>query len=551
MASQLTSPYGGGGGFDQTIANILGGEDVDQARGQQAMGMQQAQQQAQAELAQRQRIALMNLLQNQQQMQFDSTEAANRRAADMQRLREEQAFQASQAEMARKFEENVAKRAQDLQLKLELVKVSAAEARAKGQEDEAAAAEAEEAALTAEINDYSSQLVIARGLEGKTATQANQYLDQLLEVAGQTSQTFNEQMQAAEAFAPAVIDEVRAQGKNAAGANVRAFTGARGALALAQGGTFGATLDSLFGPEVNLTDAELEGLAYITLQPGGLPVEGLSPTMETSMALVRGVDSPEVIRQKVISSTAAGIASAFGRMPGIKGFNQDAARATIEEILTSSKSTPEQIQALQSAGIDPLAARVIFNSLAQEMGKDYNATTQALNAALASGGQRSLRTEALAQQAQALQAKRDLLARAGGSINVAGPKDLEAFAAGVRRRITAGNIGGLVDYAQQYAPASMREDTDILVSGLMGGQPGPLPTMQDRQAQIAGLVEQERMKQEELERARARRAARAPFAGMKEEDESPVVVHGPQVWGWVVHAAGGERVPAPWEVGVH
>jgi hypothetical protein len=151
------------------------------------------------------------------------------------------------------------------------------------------------------------------------------------------------------------------------------------------------------------------------------------------------------------------------------------------------------------------------------MGKDYNATNQALNAAMASGGQRSLRTEALAQQAQALQAKRDLLARAGGSINVAGPKDLEAFAAGVRRRITAGNIGGLVDYAQQYAPASMREDTDILVSGLMGGQPGPLPTMQDRQAQIAGLVEQERMKQEELERARARRAARAPFAGMKEE----------------------------------
>jgi len=517
MASQLTSPYGGGGGFDQTIANILGGEDVDQARGQQAMGMQQAQQQAQAELAQRQRLALMNLLQNQQQMQFEGTEAANRRAAEMQMFREEQAFRASQADMARKFEENVAKRAQDAQLKLELVRVSAAEARAKGQEDEAAAAEAEEAALTAEINDYSSQLVIARGLEGKTATQANQYLDQLLEVAGQTSQTFNEQMQAAEAFAPAVIDEVRAQGKNAAGANVRAFTGARGALAAAQGGTFGAALDSLFGPEVNLTDAELEGLAYITLQPGGLPVEGLSPTMETSMALVRGVDSPEVIRQKVISSTAAGIASAFGRMPGIKGFNQDAARATIEEILTSSKSTPEQIQALQSAGIDPLAARVIFNSLAQEMGKDYNATTQALNAALASGGQRSLRTEALAQQAQALQAKRDLLARAGGSINVAGPKDLEAFAAGVRRRITAGNIGGLVDYAQQYAPASMREDTDILVSGLMGGQPGPLPTMQDRQAQIAGLVEQERMKQEELERARARRAARAPFAGMKEE----------------------------------
>ncbi len=517
MASQLTSPYGGGGGFDQTIANILGGEDVDQARGQQAMGMQQAQQQAQAELAQRQRIALMNLLQNQQQMQFDSTEAANRRASEMQMFREEQAFRASQADMARKFEENVAKRAQDAQLKLELVRVSAAEARAKGQEDEAAAAEAEEAALTAEINDYSSQLVIARGLEGKTATQANQYLDQLLEVAGQTSQTFNEQMQAAEAFAPAVIDEVRAQGKNAAGANVRAFTGARGALALAQGGTFGATLDSLFGPEVNLTDAELEGLAYITLQPGGLPVEGLSPTMETSMALVRGVDSPEVIRQKVISSTAAGIASAFGRMPGIKGFNQDAARATIEEILTSSKSTPEQIQALQSAGIDPLAARVIFNSLAQEMGKDYNATNQALNAAMASGGQRSLRTEALAQQAQALQTKRDLLARAGGSINVADGKDLEAFAAGVRRRITAGNMGGLIDYAQQYAPASMREDTDILVSGLMGGQPGPLPTMQDRKDQIAGLVERGRMKQEELERARARRDARVPFAGMKEE----------------------------------
>jgi hypothetical protein len=41
--------------------------------------------------------------------------------------------------------------------------------------------------------------------------------------------------------------------------------------------------------------------------------------------------------------------------------------------------------------------------------------------------------------------------------------------------------------------------------------------MQDRQAQIAGVVEQGRIKREELERARARRDARAPFAGMKEE----------------------------------
>jgi len=514
MASQLTSPYGGGGGFDQTIANILGGEDVDQARGQQAMGMQQAQQQAQAELAQRQRIALMNLLQNQQQMQFDSTEAANRRAADMQRLREEQAFQASQADMARKFEENVAKRAQDLQLKLELVKVSAAEARAKGQEDEAAAAEAELATLTDEYNDLSVQIVTAQNLEGKTATQAKQYLDRLLEVAGETAQVFNERREAAVAFTPTVIDEVRAQGKNAASANVRAFIGGREAMS-AEGGF--PLADFLFGSNVNLSDAELEGLAYITLKPSGIPIEGLSPTMETSMALVGGVDSPETIRRKAISSTAAGISSALGRMSGLKGYNQEAANSAIVDMLTSSKVTPEQLQALQAAGVDPLATQVIFNSLAQEMGKDYNATTQALNATLASGGQRSLRTEALAQQAQALQIKRDLLARAGGSINVADAKDLEAFAAGVRRRITAGNIGGLVDYAQQYAPASMREDTDILVSGLMGGQPGPLPTMQDRQAQIAGLVERGRMKQEELERARARRDARAPFAGMKEE----------------------------------
>jgi hypothetical protein len=459
MASQLTSPYGGGGsGFDQALAGILQGQDIDQARGQDAMAQQQRQQLAQQELAQRQRELALGALLSQQGQSQEMQMEQMRQQGRMAEQQSQQDFLAQQASVERAYLEGQAKKAAQAQAIVQQAEEEVMVAQAEKNEQRIAEATAKLNEANNALGDAAFRVSFMTAARGKTEEQVGSILANLSQKVEEFKQTQMNAARTAGEVGLTVYDDIVTEGKKKSADLAKVFSAGRAASAFAQGGTVQGVMDFLFGANVQVSDAEIAGLQYLQLQPTGIPVGGLSPYQETSASLVGGVDSPETIRQKVVDETAKSIVMSLARMPNTKVTDIDLARKAVIRILSSTEQDPSALQELSAAGVDPFMLKTMFSTIANKASESKRAAVNRISQlGVSGGGQESLQTKALGALVIAEDQRSGMLAGASSRMSVTTPEVMTGFLATLNNARTSGGLKGMLGFGGAARDAGLSD----------------------------------------------------------------------------------------------
>jgi hypothetical protein len=458
MASQLTSPYGGGGsGFDQALAGILQGQDIDQARGQDAMAQQQRQQLAQQELAQRQReLALGALLSQQgqtQEMQMEQMRQQGRMAEQQ----SQQNFLAQQASVERAYLEGQAKKAAQAQAIVQQAEEEVMVAQAEQNEQRIAEATAKLNEANNALGDAAFRVSFMTAARGKTEEQVGSILANLSQKVEEFKQTQMNAARTAGEVGLTVYDDIVTESKKKSADLAKAFSAGRSTSAFAQG-TAQGVMDFLFGADVQVSDAEIAGLQYVQLQPTGIPVGGLSPYQETSASLVGGVDSPETIRRKVVDETANSIVMSLAKMPNTKVTDINLARNAVIRVLSSTEQDPSALQELSVAGVDPFMLKTMFSTIANKASESKRAAVNRISQlGVSGGGQESLQTKALGALIIAEDQRSGMLAGASSRMSVTTPEVMTGFLTTLNNARTSGGLRGMLGFGGAARAAGLSD----------------------------------------------------------------------------------------------
>jgi hypothetical protein len=458
MASQLTSPYGGGGsGFDQALAGILQGQDIDQARGQDAMAQQQRQQLAQQELAQRQReLALGALLSQQgqtQEMQMEQMRQQGRMAEQQ----SQQNFLAQQASVERAYLEGQAKKAAQAQAIVQQAEEEVMVAQAEQNEQRIAEATAKLNDANNALGDAAFRVSFMTAAKGKTEEQVGSILANLSQKVEEFKQTQMNAARTAGEVGLTVYDDIVTESKKKSADLAKAFSAGRSKSAFEQNPAQGV-MDFLFGANVQVSDAEISGLQYLQLQPTGIPVGGLSPYQETSASLVGGVDSPATIRRKVLDETANSIVMSLAKMPNTKVTDINLARNAVIRVLSSTEQDPSALQELSVAGVDPFMLKTMFSTIANKASESKRAAVNRISQlGVSGGGQESLQTKALGALIIAEDQRSGMLAGASSRMSVTTPEVMTGFLTTLNNARTSGGLKGMLGFGGAARDAGLSD----------------------------------------------------------------------------------------------
>jgi hypothetical protein len=453
MASQLTSMYGGGGGFDQALAGMLQGEDIDQARGQDAMAQQQRMQIAQQEMAQRQRELALGALLSQQGQEQDIRMEQMRQQGRMKELE----FAAGQEKIIQQRIEAEAEKARKFQLHLAEIEAQTTLAIAKGDEAAASRYNADAVALQDEISKSSARIFMLTAGQGKTQAEfdsliasVTQKMEEMTSVEEGNDTLINQ-------FSPNAMANIVDVEKGVSVETARGLQSAQGADILRSISEFGglaspfgqaaSLIRGAVGPAVPAGVGQITGLQYLKLSPT-VGFEGLSPTAEASAGFVAGVDSPEEIREKLVRTTAQGLARTISTIPGVQNFDQQRAERVISNII-SGDFDPKAMQELSSLGINPSVLKGIMRQVAVESGKEANKIESDLQASYAGGAQDNLQLKAMSAASIAAGIRRDILAKAASGITVTDLGTLKSLSSQIRGFAERGDLSGLYGLEQK------------------------------------------------------------------------------------------------------
>jgi hypothetical protein len=458
MASQLTSPYGGGGsGFDQALAGILQGQDIDQARGQDAMAQQQRQQLAQQELAQRQRELALGALLSQQGQSQEMQMEQMRQQGRMAEQQSQQNFLAQQASVERAYLEGQAKKAAQAQAIVQQAEEEVMVAQAEQNEQRIAEATAKLNDANNALGDAAFRVSFMTAARGKTEEQVGSILANLNQKVEELKQTQMNAARTAGEVGLTVYDDIVTESKKKSADLAKAFSAGRSTSAFAQG-TAQGVMDFLFGADVQVSDAEIAGLQYVQLQPTGIPVGGLSPYQETSASLVGGVDSPETIRQKVVNETANSIVMSLAKMPNTKVTDIDLARKAVIRVLSSTEQDPSALQELSVAGVDPFMLKTMFSTIANKASESKRAAVNRISQiGVSGGGQESLQTKALGALVIAEDQRSGMLAGASSRMSVTTPEVMTCFLTTLNKARTSGGLKGMLGFGGAARAAGLSD----------------------------------------------------------------------------------------------
>jgi len=458
MASQLTSPYGGGGsGFDQALAGILQGQDIDQARGQDAMAQQQRQQLAQQELAQRQRELALGALLSQQGQSQEMQMEQMRQQGRMAEQQSQQDFLAQQASVERAYLEGQAKKAAQAQAIVQQAEEEVMVAQAEQNEQRIAEATAKLNDANNALGDAAFRVSFMTAARGKTEEQVGSILANLSQKVEEFKQTQMNAARTAGEVGLTVYDDIVTESKKKSADLAKAFSAGRSTSAFAQGTAQGVA-DFLFGANVQVSDAEIAGLQYVQLQPTGIPVGGLSPYQETSASLVGGVDSPETIRRKVVDETANSIVMSLAKMPNTKVTDIDLARKAVIRVLSSTEQDPSALQELSVAGVDPFMLKTMFSTIANKASESKRAAVNRISQlGVSGGGQESLQTKALGALVIAEDQRSGMLAGASSRMSVTTPEVMTGFLATLNNARTSGGLKGMLGFGGAARDAGLSD----------------------------------------------------------------------------------------------
>lgn len=494
MAFQVTSPYGQSN-IDQHLANLAASESEAAQRGMAGMAQQQSMQLGQQQLAQNRELAQMGQAQSQAEMQNRMQLEQQRQQFEAQQMSSRQSFESQQNQMLMAAQQKATKEAQEAALALKTIEVEFQIAQAQGRVDAAKQLRLQMEPLRQKQADAAFQTSLLGKRMELTEEMLSGLGERLSEASKRQVEIFDKAKNLGAEFTQTARTQLTATEMKKAGdaaklLGIQRKTQAGGAAVT--GGFAALALDAMFGQEIGLANEELTGLQYVQFQPSMGIAERFMPGVEASAGLVRSVDSPAEIRNKVQANVVESMIATISTIPGLKNFNADAARTALNSML-SGGGQGDPTQQLIGAGIDPVTLKTMFENLARDANEEA-VKYEGLSSQELMGGNRSLRSIVLGATATAAAERRDMLARAAGSMTITDVEDLKLLARKYDSLSQAGQLQSLA--GAEFAGAAQRygfaPEYEQLINYLSEGRMGPGMPIRSRRELEADLIAAQR-----------------------------------------------------------
>ena len=450
MASQLGTLFTPG--YDSTMQGLIGDENADQARGQQAMAQMQNQQLAQQELDQR-----GNLASQQMDMQRDESEknrlqalildeSGYKQSVELQKNAND--FTSAQAQLTREYQTAQYKKQERTQLQLALIQQKKEEAQLNGDIEQSKLLDAKAKELRDRAAGESMALGVATSLGGKSRTE----ILRTFSLIGQRMQEIQRSYESSRGQVESAV--AQNEGRIASDRRDHAIAAARSfklAHSEEMAGSFG--LARVVTPNLNGIE-RFDGLQFLKYNANyakGGTIDAMNPLGSVDSSGVgfyeMGVDEMNTAVQDHITTSSLDL---FDQM-GLKGIDKTAGAEAIQAAL-QGRPEAEVIAKLQKAGIDPVLFKGVADGLARTSqgegtGGDMKAAREALRTAEAnSGNEQTLELKAARANFKAIEsygAKYRKMAQAVS--NVTDAPALAAMIARINAVEASGKYEGLVD----------------------------------------------------------------------------------------------------------
>ena len=491
MASQLGTLFTPG--YDSTMQGLIGDENADQARGQQAMAQMQNQQLAQQELNQRANSDMQDyqLASQQMDMQRDESEknrlqalmldeSGYKQSIELQKKANE--FTSSQALLDREYKTAQFKKQERTQLELAIIQQKKEEAQLNGDIEQSKLLEAEGTRLRNQAATQAMAIGVADSLGGKSRTEINKFLGLTLQKMQEIKLRYDESQGRVQGAVAQNEGRIASDRRDHAIGAARSFK-----LAHSQemAGSFG--LARLVTP--NLEGIErFDGLQFVRYNPNyakGGTIDAMNPFGSEDSSGVgfyeMGVDEMNTAVQDHITTSSLDL---FDQM-GLKGIDKTAGAEAIQAAL-QGRPEAEVIALLQKARIDPVIFKGVADGLARTSqgegtGGDIKLARETLRTAEAnSGNEETLELIAARANYKAIQAYGAKYRKMAQAVsNVTDAPALAAMIAAINGVQLSGKYEGLVDSSMSQVARLMPGEPD-LVKGVVDARANELKSLTDR-----------------------------------------------------------------------
>lgn len=490
MASQLGTLFTPG--YDSTMQGLIGDENADQARGQQAMSQMQNQQLAQQELNQRANSDMQDyqLASQQMDMQRDESEknrlqalmldeSGYKQSIELQQKANE--FTNAQAELTRKYQAAQYKKQERTQLELALIQQKKEEAQLNGDIEQSKLLDAKAKELRDRSAGEAMALGVATSLGGKSRTEILKTFSLIGQRMQEIKLNFDASIGRVEGAVAQNEGRIASDRRDHAIAAARSFKLSHSAEMAGSFGVARVMTPNLEGIE------RFDGLQFLRYNANyakGGTIAGMLPGLNLDSS---GVGFSEMTVDEISDAVQDHITTSsldlFDQM-GLKGIDKTAGAEAIQAAL-QARPEAEVIALLQKAGIDPVIFKGVADGLARTSqgegtGGDMKAAREALRTAEAnSGGEDTLELIAARANYKAIQsygAKYRKMAQAVS--NVTDAPALAAMIARINAVEASGKYEGLVDSSAAEVARLVPGSPD-LVQRLVGSRADELKSLTD------------------------------------------------------------------------
>lgn len=447
-------------GYGSAIEGMIGDENADQARGQDAMQNAARADVANRELDQRENEAQMMAEENERRRMHDllRDKSAFGNAVELEkqsagyRMKEQEARAAdtsAESKLHRNFLQKQYAKQNEFSLQTAILQEKAEQARLSGQYEVASAIDARARENQRMAARGAFNIAVMNNAIGKSETDFRQGIEQMGQKVGEISRTHAKSLEQLERAIPQLFGRIEADRKAQGGQAAKAFRMQHEATR-AMDPSFGLLTPNLSGMEQN------DGIQYLKFNTAdnlGASLKGLDPNRTVDDFAVMGEMDAAEMTKYVSDHIGTSMLNLFDEM-GIKSIDKPAATEAINAMM-QGRPEAEIIPLLQKAKLDPTLAKGAFDVLArihesETIGGSLKMARDKLQAAKAlTPGQSSLAIRAAEANLRAIQTYGTQFRKAAKSVtNVvdfdATKSMLEAFTEWQK----TGQVGGLLNREQ-------------------------------------------------------------------------------------------------------
>ena len=357
-------------GYASSIEGMIGDENADQARGQDAMQYAGRADIANRELDQRANEAQMAAAENERQRAFAESQSRNAfgNAVELEkqsagyRMAEQQARAAdtsAESKLHRDFLQKQYAKQNQFSLETAILQEKAEQARLSGQYEVASAIDARAQQNQKMAARGAFNIAVMNNAIGKSETEFRQGIEQMGQKVGEISRTHAKSLEQLELSIPQLFGRIEADRKAQGGQAAKAFRLQHEAT---------RQMDPTFGLLTpNLSDMEQnDGIQYLKFNAAdnlGGSIKGLNPNRTVDDFAVMGEMDAAEMTKYVSDHIGSSMLTLFDEM-GIKSIDKPAATQAINAMM-QGRPEAEIIPLLQKARLDPTLAKGAFDVLAR------------------------------------------------------------------------------------------------------------------------------------------------------------------------------------------